>query len=528
MSFQAEHLVECGTCHAVQVINLRQYAGKVVTCTQCGSPFDMADFKKQFEASRQKFEHPPVMKTIEIDLRQLRQNPQVIAATTTAATAGTVSCAGFIFSLVMVGVVAIIALGVGVVIWLSAPNSSPPIFSTVESQINSSSNAAAPAAAPPQSRTYYAHGAWTVSLAFSPDGRFLASGGADGVVRVRDLSAADSTLFFPQEDREITDLAFSPDGERLIAVGPEGVYVLRFPSGEPINVQYGNRYFLPKAVAYSADGRLVAISDSETAVYEAQSGRLVTAIPNISMPDDLIFTPDGTKLITVSWSRPPQIWDVEGGLLVANLPEDQNSGTEVSLAVSADGRYLAYNGYDQVILYDLIAQAFTRLDVPTMSPNYIALSPSGEYVATILTFDEIAVFSVPEQRLLFTVEANENAEALAFSPDNLRLAAALYNGEVQVWDLFPDQPAPLPAAPELAPLAVDPIPLCFVKALANVTLVEQAGSERNHRMMQEGYRAEADGQRAVNGVTWWHLREGAWVRSDLVEEDAQCASLPQK
>jgi WD40 repeat protein len=159
---------------------------------------------------------------------------------------------------------------------------------------------------------------WAVTLALSPDGRWAALGSrGEGKVRVWDLTAAKVVKELPNQDgpARTTYAAFSPDGRWLVTGGPREHRVWEVGTWGLSRVLPRDRaetYGSP--VAFSPDGRLLAVCRTQELVQlvEPDSGReLVTLTrPEPANVSWLCFSPDGGRLAVASWSRDVAVWDL--------------------------------------------------------------------------------------------------------------------------------------------------------------------------------------------------------------------------
>jgi WD40 repeat protein len=501
-SFRSEQLIECEVCHAVQVIDLKNYQNRVIACTQCASPFDLDDLIRQIKAEP---DPPPQTPRIAhqvyvatIPTPKVKINPK-----TAIAVAGGTTCAGMLTLIFIPILILAVVVGAGVGIWESVSEELSLTSNSIDSawRLNS-------------------HGGYATSLAYSPNGRYLASGGSDHTIRLWDLETGSSTLIIGSE-YDIEDLAFSPSGELLASVDTNEIYVWSIPSGNPAGRDMDEIYnFTPRGVSFSPDGQFLAVADSDTVIYDVKTGaqKLVLEVPTI--PDKILFSPDGKHIATLNWSGKPLLWDIETGLLLKTAPA--NGGSEASLSFSGDGNLLAYSGSDVIYIYNVQDDTLTTFeDDKMLSPRYAALSPDGKWLAVGDFFDKIYVWDVAGRSIEYELETGETINDVTFSPDGSSVSAALFDGTIETWILFEDQAT-------YTSLVVTPDPsICLITADSDTQLFVEAGSDRLHRTLNQGRQAEADGQRSVNGVTWWHLRENAWARSDFVAEDENCASLPE-
>lgn len=214
------------------------------------------------------------------------------------------------------------------------------------------------------------------SLAFSLDGKFLSAGGYDRTVHILRTTDAEEVQQLHHED-PIWALAFSPDGRYLATASGgslsedspllKGATTLWKVDDWNKIVSKSHRSWV-LTVDFSPDGKYLASmdQDGEVGIWATQSGQEVASIKHDEfVPQAKInFSPDGNYLAT-AFGNKARIWEVTTGKEIAR--REHRYGSLWDVVFSPDGKYLATASTDTTAglwLWrpeDLISEAYARL-----------------------------------------------------------------------------------------------------------------------------------------------------------------------
>jgi WD40 repeat protein len=272
------------------------------------------------------------------------------------------------------------------------------------------------------------------ALAFSPDGKVLAGAQWRGKVSLWQVATWQKVRELAHPQTDFRAVAFAPDGKTLAVGGDHGVHLWDVAAGTESRTLQGEDGPV-NAIAFSPDGKtLLSGGDSKTVrLWDVNSGREVQQFPHREGPIHTVgFSPDGRTVISGSVSDGVRVWDVAMGKQLLQLAKRHGPA-----AFSPDGRTLAATGpHDQVVFYDATTGKELRQARPELRNrhNVLAFSPDGKMVACG-GLDGVV-------RLWDTASGGEeergpghesHVAAIAFAPDDRTLATTTLCA-VHLWD----------------------------------------------------------------------------------------------
>ena len=278
-------------------------------------------------------------------------------------------------------------------------------------------------------------------VAFSPDGKRLASASRDHRVKVWDSTSGQEILSFNGHKLWVNSVEFSPDGKQVASASDDlTVKVWDSTSGQE-SIAFNGHALSVKCVAFSPDGkRLASASDDHTVkVWDAMNGQeAITFNGHTRSVKSVAFSPDGKRLASASDDHTAKVWDATSGLeMITLIGETSRFG---SVKFSTDGKRLASADGAIVNVWDAASgQKILTLHGLSGFGTSVAYSPDGKRLAssdgtTVKVWDATCEQdSITFSTLELEVELGGHY-CVAFSPDGKRLVSAGGDQTVKMWD----------------------------------------------------------------------------------------------
>jgi WD40 repeat protein len=196
-------------------------------------------------------------------------------------------------------------------------------------------------------------------VAISPDGKLLAcGGGGNPELRLLEIATGKTIWSIQAHDKGILRLAFSPDGKTLATCGPWGNPKVRLwdcANGKLLR-EYGNNIGGTSGVLFSPDGKtLASVQGGAAVLWDVKTGQEKQRFLGPYSIDSAAFSPKDPLLALANGDQKVRLWDFNTGKLVRELPAGQMTATgSQAVAFSSDGKTLATAGIDgKVRLWDV-------------------------------------------------------------------------------------------------------------------------------------------------------------------------------
>jgi WD40 repeat protein len=282
----------------------------------------------------------------------------------------------------------------------------------------------------------------SAAVAFSPDGKYLAAGGANNTVAIIEAATGQLAFAWSGHSGPVIGVAFSSDGRHLASASEDGTVRLWDMADHSAGLSLGIASSAVTTVAFSPDDTRLASGgrDARVHIRDVQTGEeLLILSGHASSVTGVAFSPDGERLASTSLDKTVIIWDATTGREIFTLTG--HTGPVLSVAFSPDGRLLATGSQDGTIMtWDVATgrKARTMRLTLTAYMNSVAFSPDGERLASASSDGFVRIWDVATGlEALANQGHNNQATGVAFSPDGTRLASVAHLSPGKIWEAAP-------------------------------------------------------------------------------------------
>jgi DNA-binding beta-propeller fold protein YncE len=278
------------------------------------------------------------------------------------------------------------------------------------------------------------------TLASSPDGRYVVSGGEDGLAVLLDMASLRIVHSFSSGSTPVTAAAVDPSSRRVFTITTDGaIRIWDMTSGQQVATLLGHTARVDAAI-FSPDARLLAsASEDQTArLWDLASAQPIgpPLVGHTKGVSALAFSPDGSRLVTGGRDGSARLWDTAEAVMLRTFEEHTEGVTIV--AFSPDGRFLLTGSDDKSLLVsDVISEnpKPKKLVGHLSGIRAVTLSPDGLKVYVVDFNGNAYIWDMLTSRIIVaSTSSAQNYGLASFGFGGTYAAITEKGGEVRVWD----------------------------------------------------------------------------------------------
>lgn len=282
------------------------------------------------------------------------------------------------------------------------------------------------------------HTDWVTAVAFSPDGRLIATGSLDNTIKVWDAATGQLQQDLAAHTAAVNDLTFAPDGRHLASAGDDGLIIIwDMAEGTLFRALEGENDGAVKTIAYHPDGNLLA------AGYEQGSVRLWQIQPRQSLlrrtdfseaVRGIAFNGDGSQFAAGGDDGRVLLYDTESGAPLNSFTPGSDAPAVFGVAINPINGDLAMAYADNTVKIWREGEPVRTMAGHSGFVFDVAFSPDGLRLASAGGDGTAKVWDANTGHLIVTLNGHDGAvTAVAFDSAGTRLATASQDGTAVIW-----------------------------------------------------------------------------------------------
>ncbi len=288
------------------------------------------------------------------------------------------------------------------------------------------------------SKTLTGDSTYLNSIAISPDGRTLASGGEDGAISLWDLQTGKLRNTLKKHSSAIYALVISPDGQTLVSgSADETIKIWNLGSGKQLRSISGKSKGI-RTLAISPDGQILASGDAvgTIEIWNLVTGERLNSFAGHEIwVTSLAISPDGNTLASGSTDKTIKLWETKTGALIHSITNDKSKPI-TSLAISPNGQALASGDASGAItLWNLQSrQLIQTLTAGLGKIDSVTFKPNGQILASGGGDGVIRLWDLKSGKLLRSLTGHSSGvNSLAMTADGQTLVSSSQDKTIRIW-----------------------------------------------------------------------------------------------
>jgi len=282
---------------------------------------------------------------------------------------------------------------------------------------------------------------WIWSIAFSPISPILASSGISSTIQIWDINTGKILRSLDGHARQITSVVFSPDGKLLASTNHDHtVKIWDVATGKCLQTLLGHETCV-WAVAFHPQGKILASAgeDQLIKIWELRTGKCIQDLAGHQhWVKAIAFSPNGRMLASGSFDFSVKIWNLDTGLWDCAMTLQGHKGVVTSVVFSPSGDRLVSGCYDNSIrVWDVaLGKCVDTLNKHSNRIWSVAFHPQGKLIASGGDDHAIKIWELRTGKCTKTLQGHSNAVyGIAYNFAQKILVSGHEDQTIKIWDL---------------------------------------------------------------------------------------------
>ncbi len=283
------------------------------------------------------------------------------------------------------------------------------------------------------------------AVAFSPDGRIIATGSRDKTAKLWDPNTHQELTTLTGHSDSIISLAFSPDGKTLVTGSWDRTAKVWDLSTYKVVATLQGHEGTVFSVAFSPDGRTIATGSQDQSVilWDAQTFNQLAKFPgSTGSVNSVSFSPDGTLLAAATWGGVVRIWRTNSRQLFKTLDTD---GDLYFASFSPDGKTLAASTGKYIKVWETgkFTERLKKFQGHLDDIYGLAFSHDGKFLASASADRTARLWDLATGKEVVAYRGHAKAvTAVAFAPGDATVITVSDDTTAKIWDRVPQEYVP--------------------------------------------------------------------------------------
>ncbi|MGQ4649237.1 NACHT domain-containing protein [Lyngbya aestuarii] len=289
--------------------------------------------------------------------------------------------------------------------------------------------------------SFRGHLDWVRSVAFGLDGQILVSGSNDRTIKLWNIQTGECLKTFQGHRSWVRSVALSSDSQMLVSGSADHTLrVWHINTGECLKVLQGHSDTI-HTVIFSPDNKILAscsgFLDQTVRLWDTNTGECLKVLKgHTDSINSITFSPDGKTLISASRDKTFRFWEVDTGKCLEILQGDGDNFNSISL--SADGQTLASGGFEQTVrIWNVRSKECLKiLPGHTSLVRSVSFDPTDQFIASSGDDQTVRLWDVHTGLCVRILQGYHHLIlSVAFTPDGRTLASGSDDGIIRLWDV---------------------------------------------------------------------------------------------